>query len=71
MLVKICGLSTREHVQVAVEAGADAVGFVFADSVRRVDPAHAAIIAKSVPDTIKKERSNAGQCFGKASTILR
>jgi len=54
MFVKICGLSTEEHVQVAVDAGADAAGFVFADSVRKVDPAHAASITKSVPDTIKK-----------------
>lgn len=54
MFVKICGLSTEEHVQVAIEAGADAVGFVFADSVRRVDPDHAARITNSVPDTIKK-----------------
>lgn len=54
MFVKICGLSSNEHVQAAIEAGADAVGFVFADSVRRVDPAHAADIANKVPDTIKK-----------------
>lgn len=54
MFVKICGLSSEEHVGAAVEAGADAVGFVFADSVRRVDPAHAAAICNTVPDTIKK-----------------
>ncbi len=54
MFVKICGLSREEHVQAAVDAGADAVGFVFADSVRRVDPAHAAAITNMVPDTIKK-----------------
>jgi phosphoribosylanthranilate isomerase len=54
MLVKICGLSKAEHVQVAVAAGADAVGFVFAESVRRVEPPHAAAITKGVPDTIKK-----------------
>jgi phosphoribosylanthranilate isomerase len=54
MFVKICGLSSGEHVQVAVEAGADAVGFVFADSVRRVDPAHAANITNTVPVTVKK-----------------
>lgn len=28
--IKICGLSTPETVDAAVEAGADAVGFVFA-----------------------------------------
>lgn len=54
MFVKICGLSSEEHVQVAVDAGANAVGFVFADSVRKVDPALAASITKSVPATIKK-----------------
>ena len=54
MFVKICGLSTAEHVQAAVDAGADAVGFVFAESVREIDPAHAAAISKSVPVTVKK-----------------
>ena len=54
MFVKICGLSTEEHVSVAVDAGADAVGFVFAKSVREVSPAHAAAIANKVPVTVKK-----------------
>jgi phosphoribosylanthranilate isomerase len=54
MLVKICGLSTAEQVQAAVAAGADAVGFVFAESVRRVEPSQAAAISNAVPDTIKK-----------------
>ena len=54
MFVKICGLSTQEHVQVAVDAGADAVGFVFADSVRRIDAGAAAAITKAVPGTIRK-----------------
>ncbi|MDH3778549.1 MAG: phosphoribosylanthranilate isomerase [Gammaproteobacteria bacterium] len=54
MFVKICGLSTEEHVQVAVNAGADAVGFVFADSVRRIDPAHAAAITGKVSGAVKK-----------------
>src|SRR5215469_8416724 len=29
LIVKICGLSTRETLEVALEAGADMVGFVF------------------------------------------
>ena len=29
LLVKICGLSTRETLDVALAAGADMVGFVF------------------------------------------
>jgi phosphoribosylanthranilate isomerase len=54
MFVKICGLRSEEHVQEAVDAGADAVGFVFAESVREVSPSHAAAIANKVPVTIKK-----------------
>ena len=41
LLVKICGLKTRDDVAAAVDAGANAVGFVFAESVRRVSPAEA------------------------------
>lgn len=54
MLVKICGLREQEHVQAAVAAGADAVGFVFADSVRRIEPADAAAIAANVPAHVKR-----------------
>lgn len=54
MFVKICGLRTQEQVDVAVAAGADAIGFVFAESVRRIEPAAAAAITRSIPGTVKK-----------------
>ena len=54
MFVKICGLRTREHVDAAIAAGANAVGFVFAESVRRIDPAAAAEITDSVPNDVRK-----------------
>ena len=47
--VKICGLTTRDAVEAAVAAGADAVGFVFAPSKRQVTAAQAVQLARSVP----------------------
>ena len=41
MFIKICGLSTPDDVAVAVAAGADALGFVFARSPRQVTPERA------------------------------
>lgn len=46
MFVKICGLTTDEAVSAALEAGADAIGFVFAPSVRRLEPKTAAQLAE-------------------------
>lgn len=52
--VKICGLMEPEHVRAAVEAGADAVGFVFAPSRRRVGITEAKELAQLVPDHVMK-----------------
>lgn len=49
MFVKICGLREPEHVLAAVEAGADAVGFVMTASPRQVRPETAAALAALVP----------------------
>lgn len=43
--VKICGMTTPEAVGCALDAGVDALGFVFAPSVRRINPARAARLA--------------------------
>ena len=48
--VKICGLSEEEHVAAAAEAGADYIGFVFAESRRRVSSERAARL-RSVLDS--------------------
>jgi phosphoribosylanthranilate isomerase len=50
--VKICGLTDAAAVQAAVAAGADALGFVFAESVRQVSAAHARRISAGVPDSV-------------------
>ena len=54
MFVKICGLNTEASVQAAVEAGADALGFVFADSPRQVTPARAAELTRNLPPGVAK-----------------
>jgi phosphoribosylanthranilate isomerase len=46
MWIKICGLTTPDAVAAALDAGADAIGFVFAKSVRQVTPREALDLAK-------------------------
>ena len=52
--VKICGLSTKEAVEVAVSAGADYIGFVFAPSKRQVTVEQATELAKIIPTNVNK-----------------
>ncbi len=54
VFVKVCGLTTAEDIEAAIDAGADAVGFVFAESPRQVTPQHAAAISNDVPATVLK-----------------
>jgi len=50
--VKICGIRTMEAALAAVEAGADALGFVFASSARQIEPGEAARIIEQLPPFI-------------------
>jgi len=45
MFVKLCGMNSEAAVSAALEAGADALGFVLAPSVRRVSPTEARRLA--------------------------
>lgn len=48
--IKICGLTQEAHVEAAVAAGADAIGFVFyAKSARAITPQRARALAKLLP----------------------
>ncbi|WP_314482942.1 phosphoribosylanthranilate isomerase, partial [Streptococcus cristatus] len=52
--VKICGLSTASAVETACQAGADYIGFVFAESRRRVSLEQAQKLAVLVPPVVRK-----------------
>lgn len=52
--VKICGLMEEEHVDIAVRAGVDAIGFVFAPSKRKVTIEKAHELAKQIPAEVWK-----------------
>ncbi len=53
-LIKICGLTNQESVDVAVQSGADLIGFVFAKkSPRCLTPALASQLSGSIPAQIK------------------
>jgi phosphoribosylanthranilate isomerase len=45
MWIKICGMTTPEAIQAALDAGVDALGFVFAPSPRLLTPLQAARLA--------------------------
>jgi phosphoribosylanthranilate isomerase len=54
MWVKICGTTNLEDAQLAVDAGADAVGFVFGPSRRQVTAEQVAPITPHLPDKVEK-----------------
>ncbi len=53
MMVKICGLKNPGGVAHACNAGADAVGFVFAESVRKVLPTQAVLACATLKKGVR------------------
>ncbi|MGI9264790.1 MAG: phosphoribosylanthranilate isomerase [Gammaproteobacteria bacterium] len=71
VLVKICGLTSREAVAAAVEAGADIAGFVFAESPRRLMPEQAVQLAEGLPDDIPRVAVMQHPSVDDAARVLR
>ncbi len=52
--IKVCGITNTGDALAAAELGADALGFVFAESPRRVSPGQAARISAELASSITK-----------------
>ena len=52
--IKICGTTNLEDARVAVDAGADALGFIFAESPRKIALVQAQEIIAQVPKGVEK-----------------
>jgi phosphoribosylanthranilate isomerase len=68
---KICGLSTPETVAAAVDAGADALGFVLTRSPRQITPDTARRLAEAVPAGVLTVAVVAGVDVAQARELVR
>jgi len=52
--IKICGLTSREAIEAAIDAGADAIGFVFAPSKRQVTAQRASALIDAMTMSVPR-----------------
>ena len=69
--IKICGNTSLEDALLAAEAGADAVGFVFAPSPRHVTVEQVAPITRKLPSSIEKIGVFVDSSFDEIETAVR
>jgi len=69
--IKICGTTSLADAESAVEAGADALGFIFAPSPRQISPEKAAEIIRQLPQAIEKVGVFVGSRPDPIAAVLR
>lgn len=69
--IKICGNTSLTDAQLAAEAGADALGFVFAPSPRRVTPEQVAAITPHLPAAVEKIGIFVDSTFDEIAATIR
>jgi phosphoribosylanthranilate isomerase len=68
--IKICGITNMADAEAAVNAGADALGFVFAESPRKISPDAAGEIVRELPPFVTTVGVFAGQSADSVCRVM-
>jgi phosphoribosylanthranilate isomerase len=69
--VKICGITNLQDALLSARAGADIVGFIFAESKRRMTPEAAAKIAGKIPKKVLKAGVFVNEDVRKVNSVIK
>ena len=69
--VKICGITNLEDAKFAIECGCDALGFIFCESLRKINIENASYILKSIPPFINCVAVFSNQSISFISEVLK
>ena len=67
--IKICGITNEQDALAAARLGADALGFIFAPSPRRISPKDARLIIKALPPPVHTVGVFVDEDLGEVSSV--